>query len=74
MTLDSFQSAGVYSRAIHAFQVITICSRNKFGMKGKMIGLIPSGPGDFFALKPVNAGLFRKYYLIYPYPIKKGPF
>ena len=24
-------------------------------MKGKMIGLIPSGPGDFFALKPVNA-------------------
>ena len=25
------------------------------GMCGKIIGLIPSGPGDFFALKPSSA-------------------
>ena len=37
-------------------------------MKGKMIGLIPSGPGDFFALKPVNALL-----TLFVYPVIVSP-
>ena len=51
MTFDSFHIAGVYSKAMHALYVITICSMKEVGIKGKMIGLIPSGPGDFFGFK-----------------------
>ena len=36
-------------------RLLLFVPKNELGMKGKLIGLIPSGPGDFFALKPVNA-------------------
>ena len=73
-TLDDFHFVGVKCRAMEALYIIFILVIIDFGRCFRVIGLIPSGPGDYLLSNLLKAGVFLSSLIQSLYQVSSSDF